>query len=227
MMNKFWWDATGGPGGGIRWMAWGRMCSPKIMGGMGFKSLNKFNIALLAKQGWRLLSKPDSLPAKMLKARYYPTGEFLSASIGSNPSYTWRSILAGQEILQRGCYKRIGNARCTCVWKQPWLPDEVDPYVQSPVLDNDANLKYEDQWCWRGDIRGVYTVRNGYRLLTNVQGISEPVIWRGIWKLKIPPNIRISACNPHFVSFVFSEIGYRDGLPIVSPKPGIFETSDV
>lgn len=139
-MNKFWWSSRGN-GGGIRWMAWERMCGPKTLDGFGFKSLHNFNVALLAKQDWRLLTKPDSLVARIYKARYFPKSDFLEANIGANPSFCWRSILAGQEVLRKGCFKRIGNGRSTIVWKQPWLPDEANPWITSQVLDHDVNLQ--------------------------------------------------------------------------------------
>ncbi|XP_031104375.1 uncharacterized protein LOC116007848 [Ipomoea triloba] len=89
IMNKFWWTTNVNGGGGIRWMAWHRMCCPKAYGGLGFKKLSSFNVALLAKQGWRFLTQSGSLAARLFKARYYPKCDFLEAKIGANPSYCW------------------------------------------------------------------------------------------------------------------------------------------
>ncbi|XP_031099762.1 uncharacterized protein LOC116003958 [Ipomoea triloba] len=123
VMNKFWWGTSGGGSNGIGWMAWNRMCSQKWKGGIGFKVLSRFNVALLAKQGWRLMTNPTSL-ADSYKARYYPRDDFLDAKIGVNPSYCWRSILASQEVLRRGSYRRIGNGQDTCVWR--YQPETLD-----------------------------------------------------------------------------------------------------
>ncbi|XP_019163544.1 PREDICTED: uncharacterized protein LOC109159890 [Ipomoea nil] len=141
LMNKFWWVSNNNNGGGIRWLAWNKMCYPKVQGGLGFKGLSKFNLALLAKQGWRLLTQPSSLAARIIKARYYPQSDFLEAKIGANQSYSWRSVLAGQEVLKRGCVRRIGNGLETSVWKQPWLPNAQNPYVETPANNNDQHMK--------------------------------------------------------------------------------------
>ena len=51
MINAFWWGSKGEGKKGINWMAWDRLCNPKKFGGLGFKCLRNFNLAMLAKQG--------------------------------------------------------------------------------------------------------------------------------------------------------------------------------
>lgn len=74
----------------------------KIKGGLGFCDLCRFNIALLAKQGWRLLVRPDSLVARIFKARYFPHTDFWNAQLGNYASYVWKSIYAVKKLLEEG-----------------------------------------------------------------------------------------------------------------------------
>ena len=94
-------------------MSWDRLSEQKSQGGIGFRMLHKFNLALLMKQSWRLLTKPESLIAKVLKARYFPSCSILDALLGANPSYTWRSIHASMDFLKKGI--RAANPRITTV----------------------------------------------------------------------------------------------------------------
>ncbi|XP_024172126.1 uncharacterized protein LOC112178168 [Rosa chinensis] len=72
----------------IHWRSWERMCLPKEQGGMGFKYLHAYNLAMLAKQGWRLLTNPNSLVAQVFKAMYCLYGSFLTADMGERPSFS-------------------------------------------------------------------------------------------------------------------------------------------
>ncbi|XP_062021223.1 uncharacterized protein LOC133737733 [Rosa rugosa] len=117
---RFWWGKEGGKG--IHWRRWSDLCFSKKDGGLGFRDLSLFNQALLGKQGWRLMMYPDSLVARMLKAKYFPWDDFMEAELGSSPSYLWRSFLWGRELLRKGVRWRIGDGKEVRVFIDPWVP---------------------------------------------------------------------------------------------------------
>ena len=123
------------------------MCVPKKKGGMGFRDIHSFNLALLAKQAWRLIDNPDSLCAIILRAKYFPDGDLMSATLKQKSSYTWQSIMAGVDTLRRGYIWRIGDGEKVNIWEDSWIP-------QSPT-------------------RKVLTIR-GNNLITRVCDLIDP-----------------------------------------------------
>ncbi|TYH81501.1 hypothetical protein ES332_D03G204700v1 [Gossypium tomentosum] len=71
IMNRFRWQKSV-THKVMHWCSWSELSKPKDQGGMSFRDHCKFNIALLAKQGWRFIVKHDSLVACIFKAKCFP-----------------------------------------------------------------------------------------------------------------------------------------------------------
>lgn len=137
-MAKFFWKSTQKNNSKIGWMSWERMTKYKHSGGLGFRCLRDFNIPLLGKQCWRLITNKESLVAQVYKAKYYADIDFMNAKLGSSPSFIWRSICEARKVIYAGSSWRIGNGVDIQVLNQPWLNDKDNPYVStiSPSLLN-------------------------------------------------------------------------------------------
>jgi hypothetical protein len=101
MMARFWWGHKENEKK-MAWMSWKKLGRCKDQGSMGFRDLECFDLALLAKQGWRLFQNPDTLVSCIFKEKYYPEDNFLMSTLGRRPSYAWRSIWASKNLLQAG-----------------------------------------------------------------------------------------------------------------------------
>ncbi|XP_060974139.1 uncharacterized protein LOC133039295 [Cannabis sativa] len=121
MMARFWWGSSDSKHK-IHWGKWNKLCKPKEKGGMGFKNLEKFNQALLAKQGWKIINNPHSMMARVLKACYFTNNSFLEAKVGGYGSFIWRSILWGREIIAKGTRWRVLSGKDIRINEDKWLP---------------------------------------------------------------------------------------------------------
>ena len=115
---------------------------------------------MLAKQCWRLWDKPDSLCARILKAKYYPTTSIFEAKPKNGMSYSWRSILRGLEVMKLDIIWRIGDGRDIKIWSDPWIP--------------------------RGTLRRPTTTRRG-NILTYVADLIDPA--SGSWDVDLVKDV--------------------------------------
>ena len=141
-MSTFWWS-TMEHHKKIHWISWSWLCLPKHKGGLGFKDIELFNQALLAKQAWRLLHNPSCLFSLFMKSRYFGDSPFLVARLGDRPSFAWRSILHGRVLLEKGLRQGIGNGASVNVWSTRWIQDDVlrAPFMKNILVDLDLKVK--------------------------------------------------------------------------------------
>lgn len=111
LMRKFWWGHKENECR-IPWMSWNKMGFSKACGGcMGFRDLACFNKVLLAKQVWRMWKMPDSLIARIMKAKYHPEVSILEAPRGKKPYFALRSIQSSCDLIREGLVWRMGMTK--------------------------------------------------------------------------------------------------------------------
>lgn len=111
-IRQFWWGCKNGKRSPA-WVSWDAMTLPKHLGGLGFRDMEIFNLALLSRQAWRILTQPNTLSARLLKDIYFPNTNILNAHLGSHPSQIWRAVLDGRDLLWQGLIRRVGDRATT------------------------------------------------------------------------------------------------------------------
>ncbi|EEF32671.1 conserved hypothetical protein [Ricinus communis] len=151
MMNSSWCGSKGDGKGRINWLSWDKLCIRKEHGRLGFRNLQGFNLAMLA------------------KATNYPRGEFLSANIGHNPSFTWRSIWSARvETPMLPFFRELKVHDLRIPGSKEWdikmlqeIFNDRDVREISSILVEQGTVN--DQLIWHFSIDGRYTVKSGYQ----------------------------------------------------------------
>uniref|UniRef100_A0A2N9I0I1 Reverse transcriptase Ty1/copia-type domain-containing protein n=1 Tax=Fagus sylvatica TaxID=28930 RepID=A0A2N9I0I1_FAGSY len=124
------------------------------VGGLGFRSYESFNVAMIAKLAWWVLSGRDSFCVKVLKAKYHVGSNWLDSPPPKSASFVWRGIEGAKSLLARGACKLVGFGDSILVWNEPWilgLPDfkpvpkaslDIIPCLTVAQLMNEA----KSQW---------------------------------------------------------------------------------
>lgn len=108
------------------------MCTLKCLGGMGFKDLIVFNDTLLRRQAWRLVRASNSLLRCVMKVKYFPSSDFLDASLSYSGSHSWRSIWTAKALVKEGSLLRVGDGLEINIWEAPWVADKNGCFIISP-----------------------------------------------------------------------------------------------
>ncbi|CAN1786686.1 Uncharacterized mitochondrial protein AtMg00310, partial [Linum perenne] len=146
-----------------------------------------FSQALLGTQTWRIVQEPDLLLARILKGRYYPKSTFLEVLVGSRPSWGWRSILHGIELVRQGLRWQVGSGCMINPFMDPWIPNILN---SRPVLNFSNPISFIPSTvadlfnCGRWDLETInsifykHTVQQILSIPLSLEGVDDRLIWK-------------------------------------------------
>lgn len=119
---------------------------------MGFRDLDLFNKAMLAKLSMRIIKFPESLMERTLRGKYFHDGVFLRAKSRKTDSITWRSILWGRELFDKGY--RVDNGKQIYIDQDPWLVKKgsrVPLWVEDNLKGKRIEAILNEDGSWKED----------------------------------------------------------------------------
>nr|XP_027089582.1 uncharacterized protein LOC113710661 [Coffea arabica] len=149
-MAKFWRGQNEGDRK-MQWVSLEKITQVKGNGGLGFRDLEHFNSALLAKQLWRILMQPNLLVSRVLGAKYKIVQTDWDGAAPKNASWVWKSIYSSGLVLQKGMWKRVGDGTTINIWRDKWIMAAPNGRIatQKPPdcnLQTVADLLIEREW---------------------------------------------------------------------------------
>ncbi|XP_024172054.1 uncharacterized protein LOC112178075 [Rosa chinensis] len=187
----FWGDREGKRK--IHWRSWEKLCLTKHEGGMGFKnrSILESRPVLKAGSSWRI---GDGTQVNIWTDQWIP----------NCPKY----------LLQQPVNTAFATvADLIDPYSRTWIHSAIHALFSPPVAASILSIPLShhyvpDRWCWTPEKRGIFTVKSAYwiarqQVLGNVLASSSTgdpfqVLWKCIWKAKIPGKVQICAwraCN--------------------------------
>ncbi len=184
-IRGFWWGHKGEKRK-IHWTKWDHLCAPESQGGLGFRELGKFNEALIAKQGRRLLHNHSSLFYRVFKAMFSPSCSWLEANPNQKGSYAWQSIIKSRNVIEKGSRWRIGDGNSAKFWKSRWLPTPITFKCCFPVktLPPDAHVaKLIENQPTRWSMKSIDEIFLPFEaeVIKNIPLTKTPTIDKLIW----------------------------------------------
>ncbi|GJS37922.1 putative RNA-directed DNA polymerase, eukaryota, reverse transcriptase zinc-binding domain protein [Tanacetum coccineum] len=147
-------------------VAWDDICLPKIEGGLGLRSLEVFNIALMATHIWNIVSNKESLWVRWIHMYKLKGRTIWDVPVKANMCWGWRKLLQIRELIKPFIWVKIGNGKDTSLWHDLWD-------TQSPL----------SRYLSPRDI-----TREGYHLKNAVADLvsNNALSWPNAWLLKAP-----------------------------------------
>ncbi|KAL9670549.1 hypothetical protein QQ045_008102 [Rhodiola kirilowii] len=187
-IRRFWWSSSSSKKP-IHWVKAEVLCRDKDLGGLGFKDLKCLNLSFLAKQAWRIYTQPDLLVSRIYKAKYCHNSDMLFCNVGYRPSYCWRSIVKGFEVLRTGS-----------------------------IQDQNGHIRWTANNDGMFDLKSAYKLMMTAHGMDSSQVIGcsdysqHQIFWKAFWKLSLPRKIKIFGWRGFHDSYPTGSSLYKRGM---------------
>ncbi|GAU50216.1 hypothetical protein TSUD_29020 [Trifolium subterraneum] len=186
MLNSFWWVGGNNNNRGIRWLSWERLTCAKVEGGLGFRDFKVFNMAMVAKQGWKIITRPETLVGKIFKARW-SMGDGRKIKVMTDPWLRearsgWMRALQSQSAYNlrvNDLMLEEEKQRDTFRIIQLFSHDMTDKIFDVPLFQEVT----EDSLVWKEEKNGEYMVRSGYKHLLREKEVGRRRGIIGSWRV--------------------------------------------
>ncbi|GJR53134.1 putative RNA-directed DNA polymerase [Tanacetum coccineum] len=138
-------------------VAWDDICLPKSEGGLGLRSLDLFNMALMTTHIWNIVSNKESLWVRWIHTYKLRNRSFWDLPIKDNVSWGWLKLLQLRVLVRPFFWVKLGNGRDTSVWHDSWcshcpLSRFISPRdIYSEGFNNQAmvaDFVLNNVWTW-------------------------------------------------------------------------------
>ncbi|XP_074267226.1 putative mitochondrial protein AtMg00310 [Silene latifolia] len=141
LLSQFWWKGNR-KSGGIHWCSKLFLSQPKGLG-IGVRNVSCFNQALLAKVGWNILRKENSLLTRTIGSKYKLISENCGATFShkrANSTWIGKGVLWGISLFARDLAWQAGSSSEYSVWNFNWM-NGVKSFPRSDnLLDTNPSL---------------------------------------------------------------------------------------
>nr|GEZ94097.1 hypothetical protein [Tanacetum cinerariifolium] len=190
---------------------WKSVCKLKVEGGLCIKSLDSWNIALMSKHIWNVITNKESLWVRWVNTYRLKGRSFWDIPEKEGSCWTWKKILKIRWLIEEHIFHKIGDGRNTSLWFENWHPIcPLSNFISKRMIASSglnlqskvADVIKNGEWNWPVNLSNMFDALNVISPPCISKGSNDKVVWK--------------SCNggllDFFVSNVWENIRMRGAL---------------